>query len=130
MANFTALMELFMAAQNQPPLAQPQQTTVTSEAPTIPISATLVTFVQNRMPPGYPWGIPEKFMPKGYNRDNQVSPLAQVAAAPTPPVVHITPAARNEIHYAAPPSVNVVPFVNDEVYFSIPPPSEILGVYD
>ena len=45
-------------------------------------------------------------------------------------MLHITPAARNEIHYVAPPSVNDVPFVNDEVYHPIPPPSESLGFYD
>ena len=69
-------------------------------------------------------------MPEGYNQDAQVSPLAQVVAAPAPPVVHVTPTARNEIHYVAPPSVNVVPFANDEVYRPISPPSETLGFYD
>ena len=70
-------------------------------------------------------------MPKGYNLDALVAAFAQAAAtAPSPPVVHITHAARNAIHYAAPPSVNVVPFANDEVYHPIPPPSEILGFYD
>ena len=82
------------------------------------------------MPQGYPWGMPENFMLEGYNLDAQVSPIVQVVATPAPPVVHITPAARNEIHYDAPPSVNVVPFVNDEVYRPIPTPSVMLGFYD
>ena len=56
MANFTALMEPLVASQNQPPIAQPQQTTVTIEAQTVPVSAT-PTIVQNRMPLGYPWGM-------------------------------------------------------------------------
>ena len=43
MAHLTALMESLVAAQNQPPLAQPQQTTFTSEGPSVPISITLVT---------------------------------------------------------------------------------------
>ena len=82
------------------------------------------------MPQGYPWGMPENFMLEGYNQDAQVSQLAQAAAASAPPVVHITPTARNEIHCIAPISVNVIPFVNDEVYHPIPPPSEGLGLYD
>ena len=45
-------------------------------------------------------------------------------------MVHVTPAARNEIHYAAPPSVNAMSFVNDEVYRLVPPPSESMGFYD
>ena len=45
-------------------------------------------------------------------------------------MVHITPAARNEIHYTTPPSVNVMSFVNDEVYRHVPPPSKSMGLYD
>ena len=45
-------------------------------------------------------------------------------------MLHITPTARNEIHYVAPPSVNVMPFVNDEVYRLVPQPSEGVGFYD
>ena len=44
--------------------------------------------------------------------------------------MHVTLAARNEIHYVAPPSVNVMPFVHDEVYRLVPPPSESVGFYD
>ena len=62
MANMTALMESLEVAHNQPPLAQPKKTTVTSETLTIPIYVTPVTVVQNRMPQGYPWGILENFM--------------------------------------------------------------------
>ena len=67
MANLTALMESLVASQNQPPLAQPQQIIVTSKAPTVPVSVTLVTVAQHRMPQGYPWGMPENFMLEGYN---------------------------------------------------------------
>ena len=62
MANLTALIESLVAAQNQPLSVQPQQTIVTTEAPIVPIYAT-PTVVQNCMPPGYPWGIPESFVP-------------------------------------------------------------------
>ena len=78
------------------------------------------------MPQGYPWGMPENFMRKGFNIDAPADPILQAAATTAPPMVHITPAARNETHYDAPPSVNVVPFVNDEVYHPIPPPSKSL----
>ena len=44
-------------------------------------------------------------------------------------MVHVTPMARNEIHYTAPPSVNAISFVNDEVYRPVPPPSESMGFY-
>ena len=54
MANLTALMESLVAAQNQPPLAQPQQTTVASEGPSVPVSVTVGTTAENRMPQGYP----------------------------------------------------------------------------
>ena len=68
MDNITALMEFLVASRNQPPLAQPQQTMVTSEAPTVPVFVTLITVAQNRMPQGYPWGIPENFMLESYNQ--------------------------------------------------------------
>ena len=96
-------MESLVDAHNQPPLSQPQQTTIASEGPSIPIFVTPVTVAQNRMPQGYPWGMPENFMLEGYNLDAPVAPVVQAAATPAPPVVHITPAARNEIHYTTTP---------------------------
>ena len=57
--------------------------------------------------------MPENFMPEGFNLDTQAAPVVQAASTLAPPVVHITPAARNEINYIAPPSVNVMMFVND-----------------
>ena len=62
------------------------------------------------MPLGYPCGMPENFVPEGSNHDHQIARLTQNVTAPAPPMVHVTPTARNEIHYAAPPSVNVVSF--------------------
>ena len=44
--------------------------------------------------------------------------------------MHVTPVAKNEIHYTAPPTVNAMSFVNDEVYCPFPPPSESVGFYD
>ena len=43
MDNLIVLMESLVATQNQPPFAQPQQTMVTSEDPSVPVSATPVT---------------------------------------------------------------------------------------
>ena len=74
------------------------------------------------MPQGYPWGMPENFRPEGYNLD---APVVQAAATPAPPMVHVTPATRNEIHHVAPPSMNAMLFVNDVVYHPVPPPSEM-----
>ena len=49
MTNLTNLMEALVAAQNQPLSVQPQPTRETTEAPTVPVSATSVV-VQNHMP--------------------------------------------------------------------------------
>ena len=45
MANLTALMESLVAAQNHPPLAQPQQTTVASKALIVSVYATPVAII-------------------------------------------------------------------------------------
>ena len=74
--------------------------------------------------------MPKNFMPEGYNFDRQVSLVAQDAATLAPPVVHVTPLARNEIHYTAPPLLNAMLIVNDEVYRPVPPLSESVGFYD
>ena len=103
---------------------------ISTEALTVPVSATSPVVIQNRMPLGYPWGMPEKFMIEGYNQHPQVDPLAPAAASPAPPMVHVIPIARNGTHYTTPPSVNMVLLSNDEVYNPIPPPSESLGFYD
>ena len=85
------------------------------------MSATPVV-VQNRMPRGYPWGMPENFAPESFNLGPQDTPIVQTTVTPAPPVVHVT--------HAAPPSVNVVPFINDEFYHPDPPPIESVGFYD
>ena len=66
MANLTTLMEALVAAQNQPLSVQPQPTRATTEALTISASVT-PTVVQNRMPQGYPWGIPDNFSHERFN---------------------------------------------------------------
>ena len=106
LANLNTLMEAPVAAQNQPPSVQPQTTRETTEVPTVPISAT-PTVVQNRMPQGYPWGMPENFMPAGFNLGPQDTPIVHTIVTLVPPVVHAAP--------TTPPSVNMVPFVNDDV---------------
>ena len=121
MANLTALMESLVAAQNQPPSFQPQPTRATTEAPTVPVFA-IPAVVQNRMPQGYPWGMPKNFAPEGFNLGLQDTPLVQTVITLTPPVVHAVP--------AAPPLVNMVPFINDDVCLPFPPPSEEFGLYD
>ena len=74
MANLTALMESLVAAQNQPSSVLPQQTRITTEAPTILVFAT-PAIVQNRMPQGYPWGMPENFSPESFNLGPQDTPI-------------------------------------------------------
>ena len=63
LANLTTLVEALVVAQNQPPSVQPQPTRENTEVPTVPVSSTLAV-VQNRMPQGYPWGMPENFSPE------------------------------------------------------------------
>ena len=121
LGNLTTLMEALVVAQNQPPSVQPQPTRPNFEVPTILVSATPVV-VQNRMPEGYPWGMPENFAPEGFNLGPQDAPVVQTVVTPTPPVVHTVP--------AAPPLVNLVPFVNEDMCRPFPPPSEDLGLYD
>ena len=62
--------------------------------------------VQSCMPQGYPWGMPENFVPEGFNLGPQVTPVVQTTVTPAPHMVHVT--------IVSPPSVNVAPFVNDE----------------
>ena len=106
-----------MVAQNQPPSVQPQPTRANVEVPVVPISAT-PTVVQNRMPQGYPWGMPEYFAFEGFNLGPQDAPVVPNVVTPAPPMVHVVP--------AAPPLVNLVPFVNEDVCHPFPPPSEDL----
>ena len=75
MANLTALMESLVAAQNQPPLAQPQQTTIASKGPSVLVSVTPVIVSQNHTLQGYPWGMLENFIPEGFNLDTQGAPV-------------------------------------------------------
>ena len=59
MANLTSLMESLMAAQNQPPLTQTQQTTLAFKGPSVLNSVPPVVVSQNLMPQGYLWGMPK-----------------------------------------------------------------------
>ena len=86
-----------------------------------PVSATPAV-IQNRMPQGYPWGMPENFAPEGFNLGPQDAPVVQNVVTPAPLVVHAAP--------TAPPSMNLVPFVNEDMCRPFPPPSEDLGLYD
>ena len=81
------------------------------------------------MPHGYPWGIPENFLPEGYNHVAQVALFTQTASFSTPPMGHATLVSNNEIHHVAPPTMNDIPVINDGVYHHVPPPSESLGFY-
>ena len=57
MANLTVLMEALVAAQNQPSSVQPQPTRENTDVSTVLVSTT-PAIVQNRMPQGYPLGMP------------------------------------------------------------------------
>ena len=67
MANLTALMESLVAAYNQPPLSQPQQTTFSSEGLSVLVSIAPVIVAHNRMPQGYPRGMLENFIHSSFS---------------------------------------------------------------
>lgn len=91
MERLTALVEALVTAQNQPPPSPPPpyshhptvtevQTTVISEINSMPISVAPVITPHYRMPRGYPWGMPDNFMPKGYK------PIAVEISQPVQPM--------------------------------------------
>ena len=82
------------------------------------------------MPRNYRWGMPENFIPEGYNPAAQVASFVQTTVVSTPPMVHVVPVSNNEIHHISSPIVNSMPVINVEVYHPAPPPSESLGFYD
>ena len=101
-----------MAAQNQPPpppspsprIILPQQTIVISEVQDAHVSVVLVvSTIQHRMPPIFPWGMLGNFMPEGYNPAAQVTSLAQHVVVSAPPVVHATPVFNKEFENPLPP---------------------------
>src|SRR3954467_1044276 len=100
----TALVETLMAAQNQnqnqvpPPNAQAQgQTTVISEIAATTIPAVPVGATQQRMPNGYPWGMPEGYL----SVPEMTRPLTPVMVN-TSPIVHTGPFVPEPIYDAAP----------------------------
>ncbi|XP_058727116.1 uncharacterized protein LOC131598545 [Vicia villosa] len=114
MANFTALVEQLVAAQNQPlpppPPPHSFQATIIYEIQDIPVTAVpVVSAAQYRMPQGYLWGMPKNFVPDGYTLAAQVVYLAQPVAVSTPPVMNATPVFNRdpEIPFPPPPSESV-----------------------
>lgn len=86
------MMEALVAAQNQPPPLPrtPLQRTVISEIVSTPIFVALVSAPQHHMPSDFPWGMPLKFVPEGYQPAVEV-PMAQPVMSVPPIVVHVIP---------------------------------------
>ncbi|KAI5417082.1 hypothetical protein KIW84_041897 [Lathyrus oleraceus] len=101
-ARLTALMEQFLAAQNQPsPLpATPPQRTVISEIVSSTVPAVSAHFVPTAMPPGFPWGMPPGYMPDILAPTfASMSASSPVLAVP-PPVVHTIPRVDDTIYHS------------------------------
>ncbi|KAI5404803.1 hypothetical protein KIW84_051823 [Lathyrus oleraceus] len=103
-ARLSALMESFLAAQNQPSLtpATPPQRTVISKVVSSIVPAASAHFMPTAMPARFPWGMPPNFMPE--------IPAPTFASMPASSPVIVVP----------PPVVHTVPRVDDTIYHSEP----------
>jgi hypothetical protein len=109
-ARLSALMEQFLAAQNQPspPPATPPQRTVISEVVSSTVPAASAHFVP-AMPAGFPWGMPPGFMPDIPAPTFASMPASSPVLAMPPPVVHTIPKVDDTIYHSEPsegPDVN------------------------
>ncbi|KAI5439280.1 hypothetical protein KIW84_024886 [Lathyrus oleraceus] len=92
-ARLSALMESFLAAQNQPSPtpATPPQRTVISEIVSSTVPAASAHFVPTTMPSGFPWGMPPGFMPDIPAPKFASMPASSPVLVVPPPVVHTVP---------------------------------------
>ncbi|KAI5394819.1 hypothetical protein KIW84_061436 [Lathyrus oleraceus] len=103
-ARLSALMESFLAAQNQssPTPATPPQRTVISEIVSSTVPAASAHFVPTAMPSGFPWGMPPDFMPDIPAPTFASMPTSSPVLAMPPPVVHTTPRVDDTINHSEP----------------------------
>ncbi|KAI5436522.1 hypothetical protein KIW84_022858 [Lathyrus oleraceus] len=103
-ARLSALMESFLAAQNQPSPtpATPPQRTVISEIVSSTVPAASAHFVPTAMPSGFQWGMPPGFMPDIPAPTFASVPASSPVLAMPPPVVHTVPRVDDTIYHSEP----------------------------
>ncbi|KAI5389332.1 hypothetical protein KIW84_074831 [Lathyrus oleraceus] len=112
-ARLSALMEQFIAAQNQPspPPATPPQRTVISEVVSSTVPAASAHFMP-AMPAGFLWGMPPGFMPDILAPTFASMPASSLVLAMPPPVVHTTPRVDDTVYHSEP---SEDPYVNEKM---------------
>ncbi|KAI5433976.1 hypothetical protein KIW84_021000 [Lathyrus oleraceus] len=109
-ARLSALMESFLAAQNQssPIPATPPQRTVISEIVSSTVPAASAHFA-TAMPTGFPWGMPPNLMPDIPALTFASMPASTPVLAVPPPIMHTVPRVDDTIYHSEPcegPDVN------------------------
>ncbi|KAI5420485.1 hypothetical protein KIW84_044328 [Lathyrus oleraceus] len=100
-ARLSALMESFLAAQNQssPTPSTPPQRTVVSEIVSSAVPAASAYFA-TAMPTGFPWGMPPSFMPDIPAPTFASMPASTPVLDVPPPVVHTVPRVDDTIYHS------------------------------
>lgn len=104
LARLTALMESFIAAQNQPAptLTTLQQRTAISEFVSPPVSVNPTSQLAQAMPTGFSWGGPPNCMPEAYAPIISSMQTSRPIMSTPPPMVHVMPRVDETIYHSEP----------------------------
>lgn len=82
--------------------ATPPQRTVISEVISTPVHVIPASQYASAMPVGFPWGMPNNFMPKVYAPAFAPMPTSISVMSVPPPVVHTLPRVEENIYHSEP----------------------------